>query len=99
MPMFGAELNLNMKMKAVMEDYGKEVAARKHRVLCNCETQEEAEQLFKKVALVGKWDMKDCCEQVRDTEGMKILQETDLAVCIEGNNFLNHAEISAALLR
>ena len=99
MAMFGAELNLNMKMKAVMEDYGREVAAQRHRVLCKCETQEEAEELFKKVALVGKWDMKNCCEQVRDEAGMDILKETDLAVCINGENFLNHAEISAALLR
>jgi len=30
---------------------------------------------------------------------MEILRETDLAVCIDCDNFLNHDEIRAALLR
>ena len=96
---FEAELELDKKMKSVMADYGKEVSKKRHRVLCKCETEEEAEQMFKKVALVGRWDMRDCCKEVRDEEGMKILRETDLAVCTDGDNFLNHDEIRAALLR
>jgi len=98
-PMFEAELKLDKKMKAVMEDYGREVANRRYRILCKCDTTEEAEQMFKKVALVGKWDMRDCCSEVRDERGMEILRETDLAVCVDGENFLNHDEIRAALLR
>jgi len=97
--MFEAELKLDKKMKAVMEDYGREVANRRYRVLCECGSQEEAEEMFKKVALVGRWDMRDCCEEVRDERGMNILRETDLAVCIDGENFLNHDEIRTALLR
>ena len=99
MPMFEAELKLDKKMKAVMEDYGREVANRRYRVLCECGSQEEAEEMFKKVALVGRWDMRDCCEEVRDERGMNILRETDLAVCMDGENFLNHDEIRTALLR
>jgi len=99
MKMYEAELALDNKMKAVMEDYGREVANRRHRVLCKCETKEEAEQMFKKIALVGQWDMRDCCSEVRDEKGMQILRDTDLAVCVNGENFLNHDEISAALLR
>ena len=97
--MFSADLELDKKMKAVMKDYGDEVVRKRNRVLCKCETEEEAEQMFKKVALVGRWDMRDCCREVRDEEGMKILRETDLAVCDGGDNFLNHDEIRAALLR
>ena len=99
MKYFEAELELDKKMKSVMADYGKEVANKRHRVLCKCETKEEAEQMFKKVALVGRWDMRDCCKEIRDEKGMNILRETDLAVCTEGDNFLNHDEIRAALLR
>jgi len=99
MPKFEAELKLDKKMKAVMEDYGREAANRRYRVLCECDTREEAEQMFKKVALVGQWDMRDCCSEVRDERGMEILRKTDLAVCIGGDNFLNHDEIREALLR
>ena len=99
MPMYEAELQLDRKMKAVMEDYGRETATRKHRVLCKCDTQQEAEQMFKKVALVGQWDMRDCCREVRDERGMEILRDTDLAVCMDGDNILKHDEIRAALLR
>ena len=99
MKMFEAELALDKKMKAVMEDYGREVVNNRHRVLCKCETKEEAEQMFKKIALVGQWDMRDCCSEVRDKKGMEILRDTDLAVCVNGDNFLNHDEIRAALLR
>ena len=99
MKMFEAELKLDKKMKAVMEDYGRETVNRRHRVLCKCETKEEAEQMFKKVALVGQWDMDDCCIEVRDEKGMEILRDTDLAVCVSGDNFLKHDEIREALLR
>ena len=99
MKMFEAELALDKKMKAVMEDYGREVATKRHRILCKCETKEEAEQMFKKIALVGQWDMRDCCCEVRDKKGMEILRDTDLAVCIDGESFLNHDEIRDALLR
>ena len=99
MKLFEAELKLDKKMKAVMEDYGRETVNRRHRVLCKCETKEEAEQMFKKVALVGQWDMNDCCIEVRDEKGMEILRDTDLAVCVSGDNFLNHDEIREALLR
>ena len=99
MKMFEADLKLDKKMKVVMEDYGREAANKRHRILCKCETEEEAEKMFKKVALVGQWDMRDCCREVRDKKGMEILRETDLAVCIDGDNFLNHDEIRAALLR
>jgi len=97
--MFEAELKLDKKMKAVMEEYGREVVNQRHRVLCKCNNQEEAEQMFKKIALVGQWDMRDCCNEVHDEKGMEILRETDLAVCINGDNFLNHDEIREALLR
>ena len=99
MKMFEAELKLDKKMKAVMEDYGREATNQRHRVLCKCNNEEEAEKMFKKIALVGRWDMRDCCTEVRDDKGMKILRDTDLAVCVDGDNFLNHDEIRAALLR
>jgi phage major head subunit gpT-like protein len=99
MPMFEAKLYLDKKMEAVMKDYGHEVANRRHRVLCKCETQDEAEQMFKKVALVGQWDMRDCCSEVRDERGMNILRETDLAVCTDGDSFFKHDDIRDALLR
>jgi len=99
MKYYEADLVLDKKMKAVMVEYEQEAIKKRHRVLCKCETKEEAEQMFKKVALVGRWDMRDCCREVRDEEGMKILRDTDLAVCTNGDNFLNHDEIREALLR
>jgi len=96
---YEAELELDKKMKAVMNDYGQETAKDRYRVLCKCTTREEAEQMFRKVALVGRWDMRDCCIEVQDEKGMNILRETDLAVCTDGDNFLNHDEIRDALLR
>jgi len=99
MKMYQAELTLDKKMKAVMEDYGREVVNKRHRVLCKCENKEEAKKMFKKIALVGRWDMRDCCREVHDDKGMDILRNTDLAVCVDGDNFLNHDEIRSALLR
>jgi len=96
---YEAELELDKKMKAVMNDYGQEAVKNRHRVLCKCRTKEEAEQMFRKVALVGQWDMRDCCIEVQDEKGMEILRKTDLAVCTNGDNFLNHDEIRTALLR
>jgi hypothetical protein len=98
MPMYEAKLYLDKKMEAVMKEYGQEVTNRR-RVLCKCETEEEAEVLFKKVALVGQWDMRDCCSEVRDERGINILRDTDLAVCVDGDSFLKHDDIRAALLR
>ena len=99
MRFFEAELELDKKMKAVMVEYEQEAIKKRHRVLCKCETEEEAEEMFKKVALVGRWDMRDCCKEIRDEKGMEILRDTDLAVCTNGDNFLNHDEIREALLR
>jgi len=99
MPMYGAELNLNAKMEAVMEDFGHEVANQRRRVICKCKNKEEAEKLFKKVALVGRWDIPDCCVEIQDESGVKVLRDTDLAVCISGDNYLTHDDIREALLR
>jgi len=97
--MYGAELNLNAKMKALMDEYTRETASQKRRVICKCKNKDEAKNMFRKVALVGKWDTPDCCTEIQDEVGMDILQTTDLAVCISGDNYLKHDDIRDALLR
>jgi len=99
MKMYEANLLLDKKLEAVMKEYGKEAHSQKYRVLCRCKDENEAAEKFKKVALVGMWDTVDCCEEVRDKKGMEILKETDLAICVNGNNFLTNEEISSYLLR
>jgi len=99
MKMYEARLPLDKKLEAVMKEYGQEAHSEKYRVLCKCKDENEATEMFKKVALVGMWDTVDCCEEVRDQKGMEILKETDLAVCIDGDNFLSNDEINSFLLR
>ena len=99
MKMFEAMLPLDKKLEAVMKEYGQETRSEKYRVLCKCKDLSEAAEKLKKVALVGVWDTLDCCEEVRDQKGMEILKETDLAVCIDGNNYLTNDEIDSLLLR
>ncbi|MDR2590425.1 MAG: hypothetical protein LBC71_05515 [Oscillospiraceae bacterium] len=99
MPKYEASLKLDKKMKAIMEEYGREIKNKCYRILCECETKEDAEKMFKKIALVGRWDERDCCKEVQDEKGMEILRHTDFALCIDGDNFLNHDEIRDALLR
>ena len=99
MKMYEARLPLDKKLEAVMKEYGQEAHSEKYRVLCKCKDENEAIEKFKKVALVGMWDTVDCCEEVRDKKGMEILKKTDLAVCIDGDNFLSNDEINSFLLR
>jgi len=99
MKMFEAMLPLDKKLEAVMKEYGQEARGEKYRVLCKCKDLNEATEKLKKVALVGVWDNLDCCEEVRDKKGMDILKETDLAVCIDGHNYLTNDEINSLLLR
>jgi len=99
MKMYEASLPLDKKIEAAMKEYGKEAQSGKYRVLCKCKNEKEAVEKFKKVALVGIWDKIDCCDEVRDQKGMEILKETDLAVCIDGDNFLTNDEINSFLLR
>ncbi|MDR2571201.1 MAG: hypothetical protein LBD23_13075 [Oscillospiraceae bacterium] len=99
MAMYEASLELDKKMKVVMEEYGREIANKRYRILCQCDSKEEAEKMFKKIALVGQWDMRDCCMEAKDEKSIEILRQTDFALCIDGDNFLNHEEIRTALLR
>jgi hypothetical protein len=98
---FESTFLLNKKMEAVLREYGEDVANRRVKVVCECLNEDEAREMFKKVALVGQFDTKECCDKIREITGANIdpLRQTKMAICYNGNNFLTEPEIMAALLR
>jgi len=89
MVVLSAEMALEGKMKAVMKELGH--TADKVRLVCKCESMEDARQKAEQTGLGSRWFMPECCEEVRTEHGTNLLnalRDADMAVCIDGNNFL-----------
>jgi hypothetical protein len=97
MKMFRSEQLLQGKMKAAMQEFG--YTGGKACVICKCETQSEANKKAKMNGLGSRWFLPGCCEEVHDKDGLNLFTETDMAVCVDGKNYLEIEDIRDKLLR
>jgi len=85
----GAEKALENKMKAVLQEFG--YKGSKARVVCKCNSIEEANEKAKRAGLGSRWFEANCCEEIKEEERLDltgVLKENDIAICMDGNNFL-----------
>ena len=97
MQMLRSERLLEGKMKAVMQEFG--YTGGKASVICKCESQDDANKKATTQGLGSRWFLPECCEEVRDKDGLELLQKTEMAVCVDGTNYLNIDDIRDKLLR
>ena len=89
---------LDMKMRVLLaEEYG--YKGGDVTVLCKCNTPQEAHNRALSAGLGSQWFLPDCCENIKDDSGLDLFKDNDIAICVDGNNFLSQPDISAALLR
>ena len=95
----GSESALDAKMAAIMVEFG--YNGGKARVICKCESIDDANQKAKKAGLGDKWFEPDCCVEVREKNAVDFLNDSvDMAICVDGKNFLAiDSEIREKLLR
>ena len=89
MIVMSSERALEGKMKSVLMELGHK--GDNVRVVCKCDSMEDANRKAEQSGLGSRWFLPDCCEEVRAEQGVNLLnalRETDMAVCIDGNNFL-----------
>jgi hypothetical protein len=94
---YKSELLLDSKMRAVMAEFG--YTGGNATVICKCGSPKEANEMAQRAGLGSKWFMPDCCEEVKEDEGLDLFPDSDMAICVDGTNFLNVADIRDALLR
>ena len=92
-----SERMLEEKMKEAMREFG--YTGGKVSVVCNCESPAEANKMAERAGLGSKWFLPDCCEEVKDEGGVDLFPDTDMAICVDGKNFLKVDDIRDALLR
>ncbi|MCL2618493.1 MAG: hypothetical protein FWD98_05520 [Defluviitaleaceae bacterium] len=89
MLVLSSERALEGKMKSVLMELGQK--GDKVRVLCRCESMEDAEDKARQAGIGGRWFVPECCEEVREEDRLNLLgalRDADMAVCVDGNNFL-----------
>ena len=92
-----SERMLEEKMKVAMAEFG--YTGGNVSIVCKCESPAEANEMAERAGLGSKWFMPDCCEELKDEGGVDLFPDTDMAICVDGKNFLNVADIRDALLR
>ena len=92
-----SEILLEGKMKAVMQEFGYEGG--KARLICKCENAKEAGEKAQNLGLGSRWFLPECCENLLDKNGIDVLQKTEMAVCVDGKNYLAIDEIADRLLK
>ena len=97
MPVFRSERMLEEKMKAVMREFG--YTGGKVSVVCKSDSPKEANEKAKSAGLGSMWFLPESCEEIRDEGGLELFQKTEMAVCVDGENFLNVEDIRERLLR
>jgi len=83
----GSERALNSKMEAILKEF-KPVGGR-IKVICKCESIDDANKKAKKAGLGDRWFVPDCCVEVREKYAVDLLKDgVDMAICVDGKNFL-----------
>ena len=84
----GSERALNGKMQAVMSEFG--YTGGNAKVICKCESAEDAGEKAKQAGLGSRWFMPDCCVEVREKHAVDLLvNQVEMAICVDGKNFLS----------
>ena len=96
-----SERLLENKMKVALSEFGHK--GDKVRIICKCNTMEEAEEMAVQSGLGRGWFAPGCCNEVKN-EGtldlLSVLRGADMAVCVDGNNFLAiDSDVRERLLR
>ena len=101
MIVLGSERALENKMKAVLMEFG--YRGDKARIVCKCDSIEEANKKAEQSGLGSKWFAQDCCEEVREEDRIDLanaLKSNDMAICMDGNSLLAvDSEVRDMLLR
>jgi len=101
MAVLWSERLLEGKLKAVMMEFGHK--SDKARVVCKCESMQDANKKAERFGLGSKWFKPECCEEARsedEVDLLNVLKDSDMAICMDGNNFLSiDSEIRDKLLR
>jgi len=95
----GSERALNGKMKAVMQEFG--YKGGNARVICKCKSADDANNKAKRSGLGDRWFMPDCCIETHEKYAVDLLvDEVEMAICVDGKNFLAiDSDIRDKLLR
>ena len=89
MIVLSSERALEGKMKSVLMELG--CKSDKVRIVCKCESMEDANAKAEQFGLGSRWFVPECCEEIRSENGVNLLnalQNAEMAFCIDGNNFL-----------
>ena len=92
-----SERILEEKIKASLREFG--YTGEKATIVCNCESPAEANKMAERAGLGSKWFLPDCCEEIKDDDGVDLFPDTDMAICVDGKNFLKVDDIRDFLLR
>ena len=82
---------LEGKMRTMLaEEYG--MQGKTVSIICKCDSADDANKKAMANGLGSRWFTPGCCEEVRTEEcGVNLLgalEKSDMAVCVDGNNFL-----------
>jgi len=101
MLVLSSERALEGKMKAVMMELGHKGDTA--RIACKCDSMDDAEKKAQGYGLGSRWFVPECCEEVRGERSVNLLgalKDADMAVCLDGTNFLAiDSDIRDMLLR
>ena len=101
MIVLSSERALEGKMKSVMRELG--CKGDRVRIICKCESYEDANRKAEQAGLGNRWFLPECCEEIRGEQGinlLSVLKDTDMAVCVDGMNFLAiDSDVRELLLR
>ena len=84
-----SERALEGKMKSVLRELG--CKGDRVRIICKCESREDAGNKAEHYGLGSRWFVPECCEEVRGELGvslLNVLKDADMAFCVDGKNFL-----------
>ncbi|MCL2392232.1 MAG: hypothetical protein FWC66_06425 [Oscillospiraceae bacterium] len=83
----GSERAMNSKMEAVMKEFGQ--SGKSARIICKCQSADDANKKAKAAGLGDRWFKPDCCMEVQEKYAVDLLKDgVDMAICVDGNNFL-----------
>ena len=94
--LYKSENLLDDKVKTAMMEFG--YAGGPVSIVCKCNSPKEAHDMAEQAGLGSQWFLPTCCEELPDGV-LDLYPETEMAVSIDGENYLQVEEVRNALLR
>ena len=83
----GSEMALNSKMENILKEF--KPTGGRIKVICKCESMEDANNKAQKAGLGDRWFKPDCCVEVREKFAVDLLKDdVEMALCVDGKNFM-----------